>query len=361
MVGEILFKMAGSIGDTLMEASFYLLLGLLAAGIVKAWVNEQKILRSIGQPDFSSVVKASLVGIPLPLCSCSVVPMAMSIREKGASKGATVSFLISTPETGVDSIAMTYAMMDPLMTVFRPFAAMTTALTAGAIENTVSGKSSTLPNPLPDSSIQKDCSGGYCSCSEPASDKKSQFFFQKFRNALRYAFVDLLGDIVIYLIVGLVLSGMIAAMIPDDWFSQHPEWLIMLLMLVIGIPVYVCASASTPVAAALILKGISPGAALVFLLVGPATNLATIAIVYKMMGMRSAIIYLLTIMSLAVGLGVLLNVLYGIFQIQPSAMAVVENEFFSEPVQFIFALVLCILVVYHVIRKFCAKYLMNKS
>ncbi len=350
-----------SVAVTLMDASFYLLFGLLAAGMIKSWVDEKRIVSSLGSSTFGSVVKASLVGIPLPLCSCSVVPMALSVREKGASRGATVSFLISTPETGVDSVAVTYALLDPLMTAFRPVSAMITALIAGVVEN-VTGNESSMShkksNPVavsvrsvPEAHPLISADTPRCRCAGKVNyveERKSKKSFQeKMRNGIRYAFVDLLGDIAFYLMTGLILSGLISVFIPADWFIGKPEWLVMLMMLLTGIPLYVCASASTPVAAALILKGVSPGAALIFLLAGPATNIATLSIVGRTFGIRAAVYYVMTIMTAALIMGMLLNVTYSGLNIAPTAIIGSGAHILPEWVKTGSAVLLFVLILYH--------------
>jgi hypothetical protein len=350
-----------SVYETLLDASFYLLFGLIAAGMIKAWVNEKRMVRSLGMSSFQSTVKAALIGVPLPLCSCSVVPMALSIREKGASRGATVSFLISTPESGVDSIAVSYALLDPLMTVFRPAAAMITAVMAGVIENHF-GKSRTeqpaiINNATETSNVPSPCQRNDYECECPTVtdsatiDQSEVTFSSKLKTGFRYAFVELLGDIAVYFLIGLLISGVLSVFIPDDWFMGQSDWMVMALMLVIGIPMYVCASASTPVAAALILKGISPGAALVFLLVGPATNIATLSIVARTLGARSAAIYCLTIAALAVILGVSLNFIYQGLGITPSATMGSGAELLPEWIKMISSVVLGMLILYYSARK----------
>ncbi len=333
MFREICFSTA----DTLVESSFYLLIGFFFAGIVKAFVRTESIVRHIGKPNMISVVKAALIGTPLPLCSCSVLPMAASLNKSGASKGALVSFLVSTPESGFDSVAMSYAMLDPLMTVFRPIAAFVTAIVSGFFENSffrkeknaaVSGSPAVL-KPVQESNDAHDQRG---------ADKTP---WQKIKSGLRYAFTDLLGDIAYYLLIGLVLSGIISAIIPRDFFAQYfqSEFLTMLVMLIVGIPMYVCASASTPIAAALILKGISPGAALVFLLSGPATNLATIAVVKQMLGTRSLFTYLFSISAVALLMGLLLNGVYDHFAIPVHVNMGSASEWIPDALKYISAAV----------------------
>lgn len=313
-------EIVSSIGYTLVDASFYLLIGLLCAGVVKAFVRTETIVRYIGQPNLASVLRASFIGTPLPLCSCSVIPMAVSLRKNGASKGATVSFLISSPETGVDSVAITYAMLDPLMTAFRPIAAFLTALVSGLLENVISRKDTTRLALEQQKTVNPSsaCDDGDCHCHDTGSvTETKQNSFEKLKQGIHYAFTDLLGDIAYYLLIGLLISAVITVVIPGDFFSTYfqNDILTMFIMLAVGIPMYVCASASTPIAAALIIKGISPGAALVFLLAGPATNISTMSVVKNMLGTRSFFSYILSISFAALLLGFLLNEAYDYFEI----------------------------------------------
>ena len=315
-----LIDVFSSIGYTLIDASFYLLIGFLCAGILKAFVHTDTVVKYIGQPTMSSVLKASFIGVPMPLCSCSVIPMAVSLNKSGASKGATVSFLVSAPETGVDSIAISYAMLDPLMTVFRPLAAFCTAFFSGILENTISRRKTDVPvlESAQQSTLNEDCNTENCQChGEETKNRTDIGVMYKLKNGIKYAFGDLLGDIAYYLLIGLVISGIISSVLPEDFFSTYlqNEFLTMLVMLMVGIPMYVCASASTPIAAALILKGISPGAALVFLLAGPATNLSTMAVVKNMLGRKSFVSYILSISGAAMLFGFLLNAVYLYFDI----------------------------------------------
>lgn len=304
-----------SIADTLLDASFYLLIGFLAAGIIKALVSENKIVKAIGKANAGSVIKASLYGTPLPLCSCSVVPMATSLRKNGASKGATVSFLISTPESGVDSIAISYAMLDPLMTVFRPVAAFLSAFTAGIVENFFD--KSPERHPISVQPVSEHCTDCHCESAIIHENHEKAGLFSRLKKGIHYAFTDLLGDIAYYLFIGLILSGIIAALIPENFFEYYlgNEWMSMAIMLVVGLPLYVCASSSTPIAAAFIMKGLSPGAALVFLLAGPATNMATMSVVHKILGRRSFWSYVVTISVVALLMGFALNRIYDFFDI----------------------------------------------
>jgi uncharacterized membrane protein YraQ (UPF0718 family) len=239
-----------------------------------------------------------------------VLPAAVSLRKQGANNGATTAFLISTPESGVDSISITYALLDPIMTVARPLVAFVTATCAGIAEN-LFGHGRATQRLLPDLSCPVDncCNGQNC---DPKTHKAHHTFAEKIKSGIGYAFTDLWEDIAKWFLFGLLLAGLITVLIPDDIFSRYlgsglPA---MLLMLAFGIPLYICATASTPIAAALILKGVSPGAALVFLLVGPATNVASLTVLTGILGKRATAIYLGSIAVAAVLFGLLLDQVY---------------------------------------------------
>jgi len=290
------------IWHTFNDAALYILFGIFIAGLIQIFVDKEKISRHLGKPGIRSVVLAAILGVPLPLCSCGVVPMAVSLRKSGASKGAALSFLIATPESGVDSIAISFALLDPLMTVFRPIAAFITAIIAGISENVFGRK---------DNGAMKE-EADTCIFCEDEGDDHNHNLAHKLRYGIRYAFVNLLGDIAKWLTLGIVIGGVISYFVPKELIENYlgSGWQAMLIMLIIGIPLYVCASASTPIAAALIAKGMSPGVALVFLLAGPATNMAAILSVGKFLDKRAAIIYLISISVCAVGFGLLLNQIY---------------------------------------------------
>jgi len=291
----------------LAEAAPYVLFGFFAAGLLKALLPDDLVARHLGGNSTRAVIKASLLGIPLPLCSCGVIPAAISLRRQGASRGASAAFLVSTPESGVDSIAVTWALLDPVMTLMRPLAAFITATATGMLINR-------LPEePAPALQQESGCS---CSCSSdgcadaPAAIRPP--LGQRLRQGLGYAFGDLLKDIGGWLLLGVAIAGLVAALVPAGFFARlfEHQTASLLLMLVIGIPLYMCASASTPIAAALVLKGLSPGAALVFLLAGPATNAATITVVSRYWGRRATLAYLAAIAGCSLSLGWLLNGFY---------------------------------------------------
>jgi uncharacterized membrane protein YraQ (UPF0718 family) len=250
-----------------------------------------------------------------------VLPAAASIKRQGANNGATAAFLIATPESGVDSIAMTYALMDPVMTAARPLSAFAAAVAAGLTENLVAwpkdrGEFS------PDLSCPVDgcCDGVGC---DPYVHAHHHTFIQKLAAGQRYAFGELWGDLAGWFWLGLLLAGAVTALMPAQALGNYLGGGIggMLIMLAVGIPLYICSTASTPIAAAFILKGLSPGAALVFLLAGPATNITSLSVVTGMLGRRAAAIYLAAIALMSVLCGLALDQVYLWLEISPRAAA----------------------------------------
>lgn len=290
--------------ETLREMSPFLLFGFLIAGILYVFIKPELIERHLGGRGVSQVVKASLLGVPLPLCSCGVIPVAASLRQHGAGKGATTSFLISTPQTGVDSIMVTLSLLGPVFAIFRPLFAFISGVFGGAVVSALDKEGEGGDEPQRHACTDCDSDGGHRS--EGAA------------GAMRYGFHTLPRDINKALIIGIVLAGLIGALVPDDFFASvlGGGIIAMLVMMAVGIPIYVCATASVPIAAALIAKGVSPGAALVFLMTGPATNAATIMTISKVMGKRTAAIYLAVVAVSAIAGGLLLDAIYqaGSFQ-----------------------------------------------
>jgi hypothetical protein len=277
----------------LSEMAPYLLLGFFVAGILSVVISARKVEQHLGGTGAWPVIKATVFGIPLPLCSCGVIPVAASLRRHGANRGATTAFLLSTPQTGVDSIMVTFSLLGPVFAIFRPLAALATGLIGGSLVSLLEGRR-TVQEPAP---VCTDA----C-CSGESTDGP-------FQRIIRYGFVSLPRDIGKALLIGLIIAGLISAVIPDDYFSGILGAGIgaLLVMMLLGIPVYVCATASVPVAAALIAKGVSPGAALVFLLTGPATNAAAITTLWRIMGRTTAITYLLTVAVTALASGLFLD------------------------------------------------------
>lgn len=294
--------------ELLVQSAPYMLFGLFVGGLLKVFLSADYVTTHLGKGRFSSVVKAALLGIPIPLCSCGVLPAAASLQKQGANKGATAAFLISTPESGVDSISITYALLDPIMTVARPVSAFISAMAAGISINLLQppGKKR-IAVPLTPASSSCGCSGV---CSD--STKTGKRIIDRLGTGLRYTITDIWGDLAGWFFVGLLAAGIITVLIPDELIRGYLGGGLtsMLLMLCLGIPLYICATASTPVAAAFILKGVSPGTALVFLLVGPATNITSLSVLLGILGRKATAVYLAAIASIAVLCGLTLDIIY---------------------------------------------------
>jgi len=289
MIREIVQRFWG----VLMEMAPYLLFGFVAAGVMSVIISPATVQRHLGRRGLLPVLKAALFGIPLPLCSCSVIPVTVSLRKHGASKGAATSFLLSTPQTGVDSILVTYGMLGPVFAIMRPAIALITGLIGGG---------------LVDAFEQHDNGTEVPACTDECCNGSRRGWFGRI---WRHAFVTLPRDIARPLIIGALIAALIGAFVPENFFSTHTrsELVQMLIMLAVGVPLYVCATASVPIAAALIYKGVSPGAALVFLIAGAATNAAGIATIWTFMGRRATVIYLATVGGMALASGALTNLI----------------------------------------------------
>ncbi|PQP34737.1 hypothetical protein C6A37_06185 [Desulfobacteraceae bacterium SEEP-SAG9] len=309
----------------LVESSVYIIFGLIVGGFLQIFLRPDTIARHLGHGRFRSVFKAALLGIPIPLCSCGVLPTALSLKKQGANNGATTAFMISTPESGVDSIAITYALMDPIMTIARPVSAFLTAMVAGILENIISFREAQPSIPSgPSPSLDSCCNGNHNHSKE---FHKPPSFIKKLYLGFRYA-LEFWGDLAGWFLIGILIAGVITSLIPDDIFARYfgSGLSAMLFMLVIGIPLFICATASTPIAAALILKGVSPGAALVFPLAGPATNAASLTVLMGILGKRATIIYLTTIAVAAVICGLAVEQVYGALGLSAQAMVGQASE-----------------------------------
>ncbi len=276
---------------TLTAMAPYLLFGFFMAGILSMFISPRLVENHLGGRGIWPIMKASLLGIPLPLCSCSVIPVAASLRRHKAGHGATSAFLISTPQTGIDSLLATISLMGPVFAIFRTLCAFVSGVLGGAIVDLVSPE---------ESAVEEHCSDACCS---PHAEGN------RFMRAMTHGFGTLVDDVSGPLLLGLVIAGLISAFVPESLFTEHiGEGLpAMLLMLALGIPIYVCATASIPIAAAMIMKGVSPGAALVFLMTGPATNAASITTIWRMFGTRAGIAFLLAVAVTALGSGLLMD------------------------------------------------------
>lgn len=292
------------------EMAPYLLFGFFIAGMMHAFIPSTVYSRYLSGRNFKSVVLATLFGIPLPLCSCGVIPTAMSLRREGASKGATTSFLIATPQTGVDSIFATYSLMGLPFAILRPIAALVTALLGGQLVNLTEedAKECECEDECEDECEGESECGCGCGC---GSKEKPLTFIGKLKDAFHYAFVDMMQDIGKWLIIGLIVAGLITVFVPDTAFELFKDNTLasMLLVLCIAVPMYLCATGSIPIAVALMMKGLTPGAGLVLLMAGPACNMASILVVNKVLGRRTLITYLASIIAGAVGFGLLIDYL----------------------------------------------------
>jgi uncharacterized membrane protein YraQ (UPF0718 family) len=317
---------------TLLEMAPYLLFGFFIAGMLSVFISPKLIERHLGGTGIWPVFKASLFGVPLPLCSCGVIPVATSLRKHGSSKGATTAFLLSTPQTGVDSIMATFSLLGPVFAIFRPLAAFITGLIGGSIVNMTE---------VPDTSDAKveDCLDECCA---PTIDRS------KLTRIFHYGFIVLPKDIAKPFFVGLLIAGTIAAFIPEGFFASAlgSGFLAMFVMMLLGIPMYVCATASIPVAAAMMMKGVTPGAALVFLLTGPATNAATIATLWKILGKRTTVIYIAVVAATALAAGLTLD---HVFDISGSSAVHAHSEMLPHWFKILSAAVLLPLLAIHIL------------
>lgn len=292
------------------ESAPFLLLGMLIAGVIHHLIPRQTVERLLGKK--SSVATAAVIGAPIPLCSCSVIPVAMGIRRSGASKASTASFLVATPETGVDSIGITYALMGPIMAIARPIAAIASAIITGTAI-AIFGHESVADKR--NANVKSCCHASKSDVSEPPALSPSQLFTA----IVRYGFDKLLADFMKWLVIGLFFAAIIVAYVPADWMADYGSGpLAMILMVIISIPMYICATASTPIAVGLMMAGISPGAALVFMLTGPATNIATLMVIKNELGRRELLIYLIALIGSALAAGMLLDILMTTFDWQLS-------------------------------------------
>lgn len=313
--------------------SIYIMVGLLIAGVLKQLIPEDFISKNLGKDSTGSVIKATLFGIPLPVCSCSVIPIAQGLKKEGASKGAVQSFLISTPITGVDSILATFSFFGLLFTLFRIISSVIIAICVGLIQNIAEKKEKVVKPQFFTTSVQKkeesccssscgcgseheekeeeSCCGASCGCS---SEHKKGF---SLKAVFKYAYVTLFEDMVKSLSIGLILGALFTTFVPKEYSSIlfENEILTYFVILIVAIPLYTCATASLPLAAAFMLQGMSAGAAFIFLTAGPATSAVTMSVIYKMLGKQSLIIYVSTIALLSLVFGFMFDSLFGTLEV----------------------------------------------
>ena len=300
---NLLYKITTAIWQMFLEMSPYLLLGFLFAGVLYVLIPKKVIYQQIGKPSFWSTIKATLLGIPLPLCSCGVIPTGVSFYKNGASKGATNAFLISTPQTGVDSILITSSLLNWPWAIARPIMALITGVFGGMLTDKM--------DPLPQSNAPTS------STDNKINTENTHWFIA----ILKYAFLEFLPDISRQLVIGILIAVAITVFVPPTVFVEYltNPFFNMLIILVASIPLYVCATGSVPIAASLLVLGVSPGAVLVFLMAGPATNAATISVLWKSLGKKATMAYLISIISGALIFGVLID------YVLPSSWFVIAN------------------------------------
>ena len=318
-----------------------LLLGLLLSGLIHVFISRQAILRWLRDDSLKSVTMSSAIGVPVPLCSCSVVPVVAEMRNKGASRSSCMSFLITAPETGADSILVTNAFFGPIVAIVRPVISFITAVVAGIFcirlirddrdeaeasdhdhyhecshdhhQSLIADRDDCYVSPSQLKVLLVNWLKGIAgrqSTAEVPTDNQGLDFKKLVKHILRYGFIEIADDILFALLVGVVLGGVLFLALPSDLMAhEYARWLAYPVMVLIGIPLYICASASTPIAAALVAKGVSPGAALIFLMTGPATNTGTIAIIVSQFGSRFASIYVAAVIAVTVVLGIAIDAL----------------------------------------------------
>ncbi|MBO7721347.1 MAG: permease [Kiritimatiellae bacterium] len=310
----------------------WLVVGFLAAGVIAVWIPRGLVMRVMGGTSgWKGILRAVLIGVPLPICSCGVLPIAAGLRKHGAGKGPIAAFLISTPQTGVDSILATYALMGPVFAFARPVAAALTGLIGGGAVSAVGG--------------------------DDASDVAVEASEQSQRGVvavLRQSYRRLLGSVVKPLLVGLVISALVTVCVPDDFFTKAfngSDLIAMPVMVLVGFPMYVCSTASIPIAASLVMKGVSPGAAFVFLMVGPAMNAMSVTTVVSLIGKKATAVYVAVIALGAIACGVVINFIPGALPTTiESACSAAEHS--PSILQQAAAVFLAVMMAYNLMRPF---------
>ena len=307
------------------EFAPYLILGFFISGFLSEFLTVELVQKYLGSRSLFSVFLASLLGVPIPLCSCGVIPVSAYLSKHGASKGSVTSFLISTPQTGVDSIFITYAMLGPIFAIYRPIIAFVSGVFGGTLVHLYDDNENNM--------AKENCKDDCCD-----DESKSKIY-----NIFNYGFVKLPMDIAGPLIFGVVFSSLLLVLIPSNYFYMVGSGILgMLIMLILGLPTYVCATASVPIAFALHLKGFSMGAVLVFLMSGPATNIATMSVIYKILGKKNLFIYLFTIIATSIGFGLLFDWIFPNLSVGDSGYIV--NHLLGPGIEIILSLALIIIL-----------------
>lgn len=341
------------------ESAPWLLMGFTVAGIMKTFVPSELLAKHLGNPGIGAIIKAALLGAPLPLCSCGVIPAALGLRRSGASKAATTSFLISTPETGIDSVTVSYAMLGPFMAVIRPIAAISTAITAGLLVGDDKDEvATTTAGPVPACCASKTSEptpevDPSCCSKEVVQNDAPATLATRLKASLKFTFVDLIKDISLWLLIGLGIAAMVKTYVPTEFLAQWGDgFMAFVVMALIGVPMYICALASTPIAAGLLFSGVSPGATLVFMLVGPATNIATIGLVKSELGNRALAAYLGSVVGVGFAFGYLTNYLAAKWNIDFLAQTQGAHAMLNTPLATASATLLAGLIAYALAAKY---------
>ena len=295
-MSNILFKYINlfliEIWSLILMMAPYLLIGMFVSGLISIFINKNFIYKHIGPKSFTSILKSTIFGVPMPLCSCGVIPVAATLKESGASKGATIAFLVSTPQTGFDSIFLTYGMLGPVFAIFRPVAAFISGLISGVMINKYDDDEHHHTSEVHNNTNEDDS------------------FFVRIKLGVKYGFYTLPRDIVVPLFQGVIIAAVISVLIPPNFIAENfstQSNIMYFLMLLVSLPLYVCATASIPIGLALMGKGLSAGAVFVFLMAGPATNAASINIVKNILGKKTMYYYLSLISSTAIIFGFILD------------------------------------------------------
>ncbi|WP_199524734.1 SO_0444 family Cu/Zn efflux transporter [Pseudoalteromonas sp. bablab_jr011] len=374
----------------------WLMLGLLIAGLLNVYLPANFLNRHLGKEGLWTTIKAAFIGAPMPLCSCGVIPAAIGLRRAGASKSATTAFLVSTPETGVDSVSVSYVLLGPFMAIIRPIAAVCSAIAAGVLVGkdheihsqhkhqaaTADDNSAGCCSSNTSAEVKKESS--CCSSNTAAEVKKEPSGFStedsasikadrccksekpslsiesrvaKFKRAIRFSCNKLLEDTMVWLVIGLFFAALVQTYVPESYLSQWGSGIFaMLVVILISIPMYICATASTPIAAGLLLSGVSPGAVLVFMLAGPATNIATLGVVGKELGKRAVFAYLTGVIGMALLFGFLTDYLVDEFGFVVAPMMGTEHEVLPHWLSLASGIILAILMLRLVFKKALKKF-----
>jgi uncharacterized membrane protein YraQ (UPF0718 family) len=412
----MLMQLINNFWDLFVLSAPWLMLGLLLAGIINVYLPKEFLNKHLGSDGLYTTIKAAIIGAPMPLCSCGVIPAALGLRRSGASKSATTAFLVSTPETGVDSISVSYVLLGPFMAIIRPIAAITSAIVAGVLvgrdkeDDTVNGQNkaqikdktstdnkdkSNEPSCLDSKQVKATQQSSCCAtdsevkqssyvdekkeqtncCPKPTADittsscssvksraevehsccgnkstkaleQQEKSFLGKLKQAIAFSCTKLLSDTAIWLLIGLGFAAIVQTYVPLSFFSQWGSGILaMVMVILISIPMYVCATASTPIAAGLLLSGVSPGAVLVFMLAGPATNIATLGVVASELGKRAVVSYLTGVIGVAIIFGFITDFLVEHYKIEVAPMLAEHHEVLPYWLSQAFAFILVILLI----------------